>query len=187
MYCVKENNKDKGGLDSSFVWLQSRDSDSRDWWVKEYRDVLIYMSVYGCLLPLLPPSLHSCCQGTGVALIFLPLVRYVETQANPQTCVLFFVSPFAFSHALSWEHRLTCLSSQLSIKGRKVEQFSAFVPLRLWRAQKVTVLKHSASSLQILPSLVDHLWCTPSLDSQNTSERLLVWESLKIYLLVLLM
>lgn len=96
MYCVKENNKDKGGLDSSFVWLQSRDSDSRDWWVKEYRDVLIYMSVYGCLLPLLPPSLHSCCQGTGVALIFLPLVRYVETQANPQTCVLFFCLSFCF-------------------------------------------------------------------------------------------
>ncbi len=94
-------------------------------------------------------ALHSCCQETGVALIFLSLVRYAETQANPQTCLFLSLSCslFALSHALAREHRLTCLSSRLSIKERKVEHFLQSF-LWAWRAQKVTVAKHSASSLK---------------------------------------
>lgn len=61
MYCVKENNKDKGGLDSSFVWLQSRDSDSRDWWVREYTEMYWSTWVYtvAFFLSSLPPFLLS--------------------------------------------------------------------------------------------------------------------------------
>lgn len=67
------------------------------------------------------PAVSRLCQ----ALIFLSLVRYAETQANHQ---LVFFSPllaFSFlvlSHALPRENLLTCLSSLLSVKDRKVEQ-----------------------------------------------------------------
>lgn len=102
-------------------------------------------------------SLRSCCQEAAEALISPSLVRYAEQ--TPQTRPLLCLS--AFSHAPSRQRRLTCLSSQLSVKKAKEKvEPSPLSFLAAWRIHKVTAAKRSASSPQILSVRAHHHWCT---------------------------
>lgn len=109
-------------------------------------------------------ALHSCCQETAVALIFLSLVRYAETPANPQTSfsflspflALFLHSPTLWPEITSWP---AChLSSLSKRKGQRSVCYLSFKldVYRKWQCrctQPALLLFFSTESLRGLPLL----------------------------------